>query len=141
MGPLLATMAEKSYSPAMPSLNVARRRCPPRHLIFATLIIIEACDLAERRTCARPPPIILQFSAVRQCPLLHKARGVRWKMAFDNFAGLDRDVGFMTAIGRKEMRRRVIDEIHPDGDAVEVSDRRHELPSPSSCARLTREST
>jgi hypothetical protein len=46
----------------------------------------------------------------RQCPLLHKAGSVGGEMAFDDFAGLDRDDGFMPAIGRKEMRRRVIDE-------------------------------
>jgi hypothetical protein len=34
-----------------PSLNVARRRWPPRCLIFATLIIIETRDLGERRAC------------------------------------------------------------------------------------------
>ena len=74
MGPLPPTIAEKSYSPAMPSLNVARRRCPPRHLIFAILIIVEACDFDKRRTSARPPPIILQFAAMRHGvvpPTLH----------------------------------------------------------------------
>ena len=76
IGPPSPTMAEKSYSPAMPSLNVARRRCSPRHFIFATLIIIEARNFDERRTGTRPPPIILQFAAMRQCPLLHKPCGV-----------------------------------------------------------------
>jgi hypothetical protein len=45
-------------------------------LIFATLIIVEACDLDERLTGARPSPIILQFISRRQCPLPDKVRGV-----------------------------------------------------------------
>ena len=62
---------------------------------------------------------------MRQCPLLHETGGVGGKMAFGDLAGFDRNVGFMAAVGGKEMRRRVIDEIHPDGDAVEISDGRH----------------
>jgi hypothetical protein len=50
-------MAEKSNSPAIPSLNVARRRYPPTHFIFATLIIIQTRDPGERRTGARPEPM------------------------------------------------------------------------------------
>jgi hypothetical protein len=60
-----------------------------RHiLIFATLIIIQTSDLGERRTDARPEPIIFQFTAMRQCPLFHKSRCVRRKISFDNFTGL-----------------------------------------------------
>src|SRR2546423_3042550 len=125
MGPFPSRMALKSYCPAMPSLKVARSRYPPRCLIFATLIIVETHDLGERHTSPCPPPIILQFAAVRQCPLLHKVHGVRGKMAFNDLPGLDRDVGFMPTIGRKEVRRRVIDEKHSDRDAVEVRDSRH----------------
>src|SRR2546421_87901 len=95
MDPFPSRMAVKSYSPAMPLLKVARSRYPPRCLIFATLIIVETHDLGERHTSPRPPPIILQFAAVRQCPLLHKVHGVRGKMAFNDLPGLDRDVGFM----------------------------------------------
>jgi hypothetical protein len=50
----------------MPSLKLARSRCPPSHFIFATLIIVEAWDLDERRAGPRPAPIILQFAAMRQ---------------------------------------------------------------------------
>jgi hypothetical protein len=37
-------------------------------LIFATLIIVETRNSDERRTGARPAPIILQFGAMRQRP-------------------------------------------------------------------------
>ena len=63
---------------------------------------------------------------MRQCPLLHEPGGIGGKMAVDDFAGFDRDVGLLPAINRKEMWRRMVDEIHPDSDAVEVSDGRHE---------------
>src|SRR5438270_12400854 len=129
IGPLPPTIAERSYSPAMPSLNVARRRYPSRHLIFVTLIIVETRNLDERRAGPRPPPIILQFAAMRQCPLLHEASGISRKMPLENFTGFDRDVGFVAAVSGKEMRRRVVDKIHPYSDAVEVSDRRHRSPS------------
>src|SRR5437764_7633813 len=92
MGPFPSRMAVKSYCPAMPSLKVARSRCPPRCLIFATLIIVETHDLGERHTGPCPPPIILQFAAVRQCPLLHKVRGRGGKMAVDDLPGLDREL-------------------------------------------------
>ncbi len=60
----------------MPSLNVARRRCPPRYFNFTTLIIVETRNSDERHTGARPPPIILQFGRMRQSPLFHDTRGV-----------------------------------------------------------------
>ncbi len=40
-------------------------------------------------------------------------------MAFNDFAGLDRDVALMPAIRSEEMRRRMVVEKHPDGNAVE----------------------
>src|SRR5882757_6790107 len=98
-------MAAKSYSPAMPSLNVARSRYPPRYLSFATLIIVESRDPGERLACTRPSPIILQFAAVRQCPLPDKPGRIAGKIAFDNLPGFDRDVGFMAAVDRAKMRR------------------------------------
>jgi hypothetical protein len=43
IGPLAASSAEKSCSPAVPSLKVACRRWPPRYLSLVTSIIIEFC--------------------------------------------------------------------------------------------------
>ena len=40
-------------------------------------------------------------------------------MPRDNVAGLYRNIGFMPAIDREKMRRRMIDKKHSDGDAVE----------------------
>jgi hypothetical protein len=48
-------------------------------------------------------------------------------MTFDNFAGFDGDIGVMAAIARREMPRRMFEEKHLDGDAIEVSDGRHEV--------------
>src|SRR5438105_6953601 len=47
----------------------------------------------------------------------------------------------MTAVRRKEMRRRMVHKMHPNGDAVEVSDRRHKPPSSRYARGLTRAST
>jgi hypothetical protein len=44
IGPLAASSAEKSCSPAVPSLNVACRRWPPRYLSLVTSIVIEFCE-------------------------------------------------------------------------------------------------
>src|SRR3954465_6693748 len=100
----------------MPSLKTARSRYSPRTLSFATLIIVESRDPGERHPGARPAPIILQFAPMRQCPSFHKTRGIRGKITFDDVAGFDRDIRFMTAISRGEMRRRMLIEIHLDGD-------------------------
>src|SRR3954470_1451828 len=135
MGPFPSRMAGKSYCPAMPSLKVARSRCPPRCLTFATLIIVQTCDLGQRHAGPCPPPIIFQFAAVRQCPLLHEVRGIARKMALNDLAGLDRDIRFMPTVSRKEVRRRVIYEIHSDRDAVEVRDSWHEFLSRVMCGR------
>src|SRR4051794_26643134 len=127
MGPFPSRMAVKSYCPAMPSLKVARSRCPPRCLIFATLIIVETYDLGERHN--QPVPAA-NYPPVRCCaPVPTASRGARrsGEMAFNDLPGLDRNIGFMPAIGGKEVRRRVIDEKHSDSDAVEVRDSPHEF--------------
>src|SRR5438105_8111605 len=109
-------MAAKSYSPAMPSVKVARSRYSPRYFSFATLIIVKSRNFFERHVHARPAPIILQFAPMRQCPLLHNAGGVPRKITFNHFPGFDRYIGFLAAIARREMRRRMFVEKHPDGD-------------------------
>src|SRR5258708_5400586 len=125
MGPLSPTTAAKSYSPAIPSLNVARRRYPPRGLILATLIIVETCNLAQRLAGAGSAPIILQFVPMRQCPLPDQMHGVGGKMPLNDFAGRNRDIGLVPAIRREKMRRRMVDKEHPNGDPIEIGNGRH----------------
>jgi len=95
-------------------------------LTIATLIIVETRDFDERRAATRPPPIIIQFGAMRQCPLLHEARRVRGQMTFDDLAPAWRtsqSSGWLPAIERDCRRltgdhRYFVRAIHALGESL-----------------------
>jgi len=89
------------------------------------LIIIQTRYSLERLPGARAPPIRLQGGLMGECLLLDKPRRSRRQVPINHLAGCNRDIRFMLAIDSLKMRRRVIQEIHPDRDAIEPSDCRH----------------
>ena len=67
-----------------------------------------------------------------QCrPLADEPRCAWRKFAVEHLAGRNGDTRSVLAVESVEMRRRVILDEHPDHDAIEGADRRHEYPSSS----------
>jgi hypothetical protein len=59
---------------------------------LSNLIIVETCNPSKRLTCEESQPIILQFAAMRQCPLFDKTRSHCKQTPFNDLAVIDRNV-------------------------------------------------
>lgn len=60
-----------------------------------------------------------------ECPLANDARRLLGQRAGYNLAGVDGHKRLEALVGRVEVRRRMIVEIHPDDDAEEDGDDGH----------------
>ena len=50
--------------------------------------------------------------------MLNETRGGEWQMPFNDFAGRYFNICFVLAVNSLKMRRRMIEEVHPNGDAI-----------------------
>src|ERR1043166_171974 len=125
MDPASFTIAVKSCTPSLPSLNRTRRRKPPSLSSRVTLVNIETCDPFRLLACTRAPPILAQLALPGQRPFLHEACGCSRQLPIDHLTRFDSDERFVFAIYRMKMRRRMISNVHANSDAVKISDRRH----------------
>src|SRR5688572_33414173 len=119
MEPGALTISPKSCVPSLPSLKQTRRRKPPSFSRRVTLVSIETRDLLGRLSGPGTAPILPQFAAMRQRPLLHEAPSPPRELSFDDLSGLDGDVRLVFPVDSLKMRRRMVPNVHANRDAVE----------------------
>ena len=76
---------------------------------------------------ARTIPVCHQFISMLIKPFAHEPHSPTGQRAGEHVAGLDHDQCLVSGIARVEMRRWMIDEIHPNHDPIELADPRHKV--------------
>lgn len=67
----------------------------------------------------KPTPILHELRLMKSSPLDDQRQGARREIALEHAWRLDSELGFSTAVMRMEMRRFVIEKVHPDHDTEE----------------------
>jgi len=73
----------------------------------------------------REPPILAQFVAMFHGPFQHEGEGAAAQFSLTDLQCVDVDLRRVVAVVDVEVRRRMIVELHPNRNAVELADCRH----------------
>ena len=66
-----------------------------------------------------PDPIVAQLRPMKLGPVENQPEGPARQLSLDQFQSLDSDFGFILAVDRVEVRRRMVVIIHSDDDSEE----------------------